>query len=221
MYTACNVFILFIIYSFIGWVLEEFNSVIRYRRFVNRGFLVGPICPIYGIGALLVILPLQHYRNDPIALFFLSIILFSMLEYFTSFIMEKLFRARWWDYSKYHFNINGRICLETMIPFGVLGVALNYFIHPPIQNLVTSIPEPLFFIISVVLLAIFLVDLVVSATIMFKFGRTVSQIHTDSTEKINKTIRARFLQGNILKRRLIKAFPTASPSPKKSKKKKS
>ena len=217
MYTACNIFLLFIFYSFVGWLLEVLNSIIRYRKVVNRGFMIGPICPIYGVGALLVILPLQHYRNDPIALFFLSIALFSLLEYFTSFFMEKLFHARWCDYSKYRFNINGRICLETMIPFGILGVVLNFFIHPFVQNVAALIPQPFFYILGGLLSVIFLVDLVISTVIIAKFGRTVTQVYTDSTEEINNVIRKRFFKGNYLKRRLVKAFPTASPSPKKPK----
>lgn len=220
MYTICTIFILFLIYSVIGWVIELLNSIIHYRKIVNRGFLIGPVCPIYGIGALLVILPLQHYRNDPLALFFFSIILFSVLEYLTSFIMEKLFHARWWDYSDLPFNINGRICLKTIILFGILGLLLNYFIHPPIQRLVDSIPTPTFLVIATILMIILLADIITSTVIMVKFGHTVTQIYADSTEEINNTIRKRFLQGNILKRRLIKAFPTASPSPKKNKKKK-
>ena len=125
-----NVFILFIIYSFIGWLIEVVYTYLHYHKLSNRGFLIGPICPIYGIGGLLLIVLLSKYINDPISIFLMSIVLFAILEYLVSFLMEKIFHARWWNYSDRKFNINGRVCLETIIPFGVLGLITMYFIHP-------------------------------------------------------------------------------------------
>ena len=111
--------ILFFIYSFLGWSIEVFREFQDKNHFVNRGFLIGPICPIYGVGGVLMLLTLGKYKDSPIVLFCMSIIIFSILEYFTSYIMEKLFKARWWDYSNNKYNLNGRICAETMIPFGL------------------------------------------------------------------------------------------------------
>ena len=119
-------FLLFIIYSIIGWILEIIFAFINLKKFVNRGFLIGPYCPIYGAGCLLLTILLSKYAEDTIVLFALSIIICSILEYLTSWIMEKIFKLRWWDYSDMKFNINGRICLETMIPFGIIGSRVFY-----------------------------------------------------------------------------------------------
>ena len=123
-------FLLFISYSVIGWIMETILKTIEYKKFVNRGFLIGPYCPIYGCGALLMTFLLQGYVHDPIVLFVFNIIICSILEYSTSYIMEKIFKARWWDYSYTKYNINGRICLDTMIPFGLLGLLMMYVINP-------------------------------------------------------------------------------------------
>ena len=97
-------------YSVVGWIYESTLCSVRAHKFINRGFLNGPYCPIYGWGAVLDILILGKVQN-PVLLFFLGAIVTCSLEYFTSYIMEKLFHARWWDYSKRKFNINGRVCL--------------------------------------------------------------------------------------------------------------
>ena len=98
-----------------GWCIEVIDTLITTKKFVNRGFLIGPYCPIYGVGAIIMIVSLNRFIDVPIMLFVMSMVIFALLEYYTSYFMEKLFRARWWDYSTKKFNINGRICLETMM----------------------------------------------------------------------------------------------------------
>ncbi len=110
-------FLLFSIYSFLGWLMEVVNTLRVEKKFVNRGFLVGPFCPIYGFGVLLMTIMLKKYQNDIVATFIFSILICGILEYFTSFFLEKIFHARWWDYSNRKFNINGRICLENLFIF--------------------------------------------------------------------------------------------------------
>ena len=123
-------FLLFMIYALAGWILEVIYALFADKKLTNRGFLIGPICPIYGVGCVLIILLLTPYKNHPIGLFVLAIVICSILEYFTSYFMEKLFKARWWDYSNRKFNINGRICLETMIPFGIVACFIIYIVNP-------------------------------------------------------------------------------------------
>ena len=113
-------FLLFMTYAFLGWLMEVTLGLIQSKKFVNRGFLIGPYCPIYGFGGLLITFLLQKYVNDPIVLFFMALIICGILEYVTSYLMEKIFHARWWDYSNKKYNINGRVCLDTIIPFGLL-----------------------------------------------------------------------------------------------------
>ena len=127
-------FLLFIIYSNLGWLMEVTLKSIELKKFINRGFLIGPICPIYGYGCLLIIILLKNFTSNIVLLFFSSVIICSILEYLTSYIMEKLFKARWWDYSRRKYNINGRICLNTMIPFGLLGCLMMYVVNPFLES---------------------------------------------------------------------------------------
>ena len=136
-YTIENIFLWLIIYSVIGWIYESTLCSITERRFVNRGFLNGPYCPIYGFGAILDILILGWIKN-PILLFVLSAILTCTLEYITSYLMEKLFHARWWDYSNRKFNINGRVCLIGAVVFGTLSLILIKLVHPLVLNMIAG-----------------------------------------------------------------------------------
>ena len=142
-------FLYFIIYSFIGWLMEVVLKSKDEHKFVNRGFLIGPICPIYGFGVLLIILLVGNSKSDLLAVFLKSILVCSVLEYFTSYFMEKLFHARWWDYSKNKYNINGRICLETMLPFGILSTIVIYVVHPLVIKFVSLFSNTLLIILTI------------------------------------------------------------------------
>ena len=131
-------FLLFIIYSCAGWLLEVSCKLVEYKRFINRGFLIGPYCPIYGWGAVAITFLLYRYSYDPLVLFIMTIITCGILEYITSWAMEKIFKARWWDYSKRKFNLNGRICLGTIIPFGIFGILLTYVTNPFLINILNK-----------------------------------------------------------------------------------
>ena len=142
-------FLYFIIYSFIGWLMEVVLKSKDEHKFVNRGFLIGPICPIYGFGVLLIILLVGNSKSDLLAVFLKSILVCSVLEYFTSYFMEKLFHARWWDYSKNKYNINGRICLETMLPFGILSTIVIYVVHPLVIKFVSLFSNTVLIILTI------------------------------------------------------------------------
>ena len=205
-------FFLFIIYSFIGWFVEVVGIIIQERKFVNRGFLIGPYCPIYGCGGHDINKFLSKYLNDPITLFVMAIFICGILEYSTSYIMEKLFKTRWWDYSNYRFNINGRICLETLWAFGALACIVMYFINPSLINFIKSIPTTLYNILFYVLLIIFLVDNIVSFKIVSNLKATAKNIRKDSTEEMSKYVREVLSKKSILVKRLIKAFPNLQTS---------
>ena len=144
-------FLLFISYAFLGWCMEVTCKFIQYKKFINRGFLIGPYCPIYGWGALAITILLKRYMEDPLVLFVMSTIICSIIEYLTSYFMEKKYHARWWDYSNKKFNINGRICLETLIPFGILGVAIMYGTNPILFKSYNQIPQLVINILTVIL----------------------------------------------------------------------
>lgn len=200
-------FLLFVFYSFLGWLMEVTQGYVRHKKFVNRGFLIGPYCPIYGYGAISMTLLLKGYANDPIVLFVMAIVICSILEYTTSFVMEKLFKIRWWDYSNRKFNINGRICLETMIPFCILGCLMIYFVNPFMFAIIDMIPSNLINIIAVILFIIYLVDNAISITIISNLKDITLDVKGDSTEKVTKEVRKRVLAGQqTLYKRIVKAF---------------
>ena len=206
-YSIRELFILFMLYSFIGWVMEMVDRTIIDKKIVNRGFLIGPYCPIYGFGAILMIILLQRYINEPITLFFMSIIIFSILEYTTSYIMEKLFKARWWDYSNNRFNINGRVCLETMIPFGFAGLIAMYVINPMLVRCLERTPDIILKIAFIFLSITLIIDIFLSTSIMANVTKTIKKVKKDNTEEITKKVKEIILQKNYFKKRIIKAFP--------------
>lgn len=187
--------------------MEVGCKLVELKKFINRGFLIGPYCPIYGWGCILIIILLNKYTNDPLVLFIMAIVICSILEYFTSYFMEKLFKARWWDYSRRKFNINGRICLETMIPFGLLGCLIMYFVNPFFVSIYSKIPSNILIIISSILFTIFLTDNIISYTIMFKMKIPKIKISKDSTEEITEYVRSILAKRSFLYKRLMKAYP--------------
>ncbi len=203
-------FLLFIIYSFIGWVVEIIDTLIMNKKLVNRGFLIGPYCPIYGFGALFIIYFLSAYQDNPWLLFFMTILICSTLEYMTSYFMEKIFKARWWDYSHTKFNINGRICLDTMIPFGLCGCLIIYFVNPFILHCISYIPNIGQTILACILFMIYLLDNLISFNVILNFKKVATvatTIRKDSTEEISKRVRMVLANKSYFGKRLMKAFP--------------
>lgn len=199
--------LLFMIYSFIGWIIEVIDIFLITKKWVNRGFLIGPYCPIYGYGSLLIIYFLNTYTNSPIVLFVMTIAICSVLEYSTSYIMEKIFKARWWDYTNYKFNINGRICLETMIPFGIGGCLILYVVNPVITHCLFLIPNLILTIMAIILFTIFVIDNFVSFKVILNFKKVATTIRKDSTEEISKRVKAVLSSKSFLGKRLMNAFP--------------
>lgn len=124
----------FIVYSFIGWCLETFYAFCVFGCFVKRGFLLGPVCPIYGFGAILLIINLSKIKKNNIIKFLVAMIVFSLFEFSASWMLETLFHQRWWDYSNAFLNVQGRICLSFSILWGIIGLLFINVIHPFISN---------------------------------------------------------------------------------------
>lgn len=158
-YTASELFLWFMIYSFIGWAYETILCSVCQRTFVNRGFLNGPLCPIYGCGALIVIILLGDLQNKIIPLFLSGFVLTTVLEYLTSYFMEKLFHAKWWDYSSRRFNVNGRVCLLGSTVFGTMTVIIVKWVHPKIASLVDQISLNAQYWLGAILAVVLLLDL--------------------------------------------------------------
>lgn len=202
-------FLLFFTGSVLGWVMEVVCKLIQFRRFINRGFLIGPYCPIYGFGAVLVTALLSRFSDSPLAVFGQAVLVCGVLEYFTSWLMEKLFHARWWDYSQRRFNINGRVCANTLIPFGLLGLLMIYLVKPACWRFYASFPPALLRALCLSLLALMLADVVISSTVLGKIRQSASRLKGDSTEEITRRVRAALANESLLVRRQLHAFPYA------------
>ena len=201
-------FMLFMIYSFIGWTMETVRGGLITKKWVNRGFLIGPYCPIYGISCVSMILLLERYINDILVVFVFAAVICSIIEYMTSLIMEKMYKTRWWDYSEKKFNINGRICLQNALAFGLLSLLILYIVNPFIVNILNMIPELWLQFISLVMAMIFVVDFITTLFVMKIIKNISFEARKDNTEEVTERVKQILTNSsNILVRRLTNAFP--------------
>ena len=170
---------------------------------------MGPWCPIYGFGAVFISLLLSRHAEDPLAVFGLAILICGILEYSTSYMMEKIFHARWWDYSTKKFNLNGRVCAGTLLPFGLLGLLLVYAITPVMFSCFDLLSETMIQIICLSLSLLFLADITISTTTLVKIRVHAGKLNGDSTEKITNEVRSVLAEKSALVRRMMRAFPEA------------
>ncbi len=199
-------FLIFIFYSMSGWILEVISTYPDTKCFVNRGFMIGPYCPIYGKCALLMIFLLHPFKKI-YTIFIMSVIICSIAEYVTSYVMEKLFKARWWDYSKYKLNINGRICLRNSLLFGILGVILLKYINPYVFNFISNMSSTTINVLFYTLLIVYMCDFFVSFKVIMKVkNMSVKYVNLDNTKEITEKIKS-ILNDKLLTRRILKAFP--------------
>ena len=161
-YSALSLIELFFTYSLVGWIWEAIFYLASTGEFVNRGTMHGPWLPIYGCGGLLIIFLLKPFRKSPGALFVGAVAVCGSVEYFTSWLLEKLFNEKWWDYTGYFLNINGRVCFEGLIVFGMAGLAFTYFLSPMLDNLYQKMSRKYRVILCTILIVLFVVDLAFS-----------------------------------------------------------
>ncbi len=159
-YSLLSVIELFFAYSLAGWLWEMVFYLAQTGEFVNRGMLHGPWLPIYGCGGVLIILLLKPFREKPALLFFTTVIVCGVVEYFTSWILEVLFDSKWWDYTGYFMNLNGRICLEGLLVFGMAGLAFTYIISPLLDDIFTKMKDKYRWILCIILILIFIADFI-------------------------------------------------------------
>lgn len=171
-----RIFFYIIFYSFLGWILESVYKSIIEKRFINSGFLKGPICPIYGIAAVIMIFTLNSLKGKPLLLFVISFVVLSAWEYLAGLILEKLFKTKYWDYSKNKFNLHGRICLKNSIYWGILGVLFIEIIHPFIENGIVNFPYNILLSITIISYILLAIDAVHSIITTIKFESTMKKI---------------------------------------------
>lgn len=209
-YNITTLFLLFYIYSTLGYIVESLSvSAIEKKAVFSRGFLIGPYLPIFGFGGLFMTLTLQKYSDDLIALFIMSMTGCLILEYLSSYILEKIFKLRWWDYSEKKFNLNGRICLEVGVMFGLAGVGTIKFINPLIKILFNLIPNTILTVIVLLLATIILTDIYFSTKIIIKFGKNFAEYSKDSSIEMKAKIMEELSKNSFFIKRLLKSFPDA------------
>lgn len=162
-YGLSSLILIFFTFAMIGWLWEVLLFLFTRGEFINRGTSHGPWLPIYGVGGTVVLIVLKKFRNKPWLTFLLSMVLCGVIEYFTSLILEKVQGMRWWDYSGYFMNFQGRICLEGLAVFALGGCAAVYLVAPSLDHLFCKIPMKIKKIICVVLVVLFVVDMAYSA----------------------------------------------------------
>ena len=221
----------FFIYAFLGWGAEVIFAAARKGVFVNRGFLNGPLCPIYGVGLVAVAALLAPVRDSLGLLYLGAVLLTSAIELVTGFLMEKLFHQRWWDYSQMPFNIGGYVCLLFSLIWGLACVLIVDVVHPLVAGLVARIPQKLGWPLLAAFLVIMAADYAVTIACVLKLNRRLSGLDdaakhlrtvSDSlgegladgaialrkrNEALRTVLRERQEKGNFVERRLVHAFP--------------
>lgn len=196
-----EIVIYFIIYSFLGWIMESTFRTIKENKIINTGFLKGTFCPIYGFGAIIMLLFLNQFENKPLLLFFISMIILTIWEYAVGVLLEKIFKTKYWDYSNHKFNFQGRICLINSTYWGVLGVVFVKYIHPFIQGIISKVNIQILYYTSSIILLVFLVDMIASIIKIKNISITLEKI-----EQLNREIKEKIKEIKILSIEAEKTF---------------
>ena len=151
-------FLYFVIYAFLGWILETVYCSVRERRFVARGFLYGPVCPIYGVGVLMMLCWFAPFTGQPLLFYVIATVCMSAWEYLVAWILETTTHIKYWDYSDRKFNLHGRICLSISLTWGVLAYLVIFWIHPVVAGLVERLSVFTIYVADVVLLVLLVAD---------------------------------------------------------------
>lgn len=177
-----NILLNFFVYGFLGWCSEVAFAAFRERKFVNRGFLNGPVCPIYGFGVITVVNILEPIAGQLAVLYIASAILTTVLEWITGFLLEKLFHHQWWDYSDMPLNLNGYVCLPFSLLWGAACVIIVRWIHPFVERILNFLPLWLGISFLVVFSVLFVVDLYVTVSGILKLNRRLERMEKIARE---------------------------------------
>jgi len=209
-----EVFIVFIIYSFIGYIVEVLWRTFETKKLLNRGFLVGPIIPIFGVGAVLITHFLTEYYSDPLVVFVFAVVLTSILEYIVGYLLEKIFHNRWWDYSTQWGNLEGRVCIINSIAFGFGALIIIYVTNPIIFSFLDRLSDITMLICGIILFLLFIGDLIYSTIVAYNLRTNIIVVEELKNMKINNI--TSYLESKLkaeMKRlkaspdRLLKSFP--------------
>ena len=205
-----SLILLFFSYAFIGWCIEVTLKYFQFHRFINRGFLTGPWLPIYGSGAVLITIAVKGaapLESSIGTTFVLSLLLCGLLEYLTSYYLEKRFHARWWDYSQKPMNLHGRVWIGNLILFGLGGVLIVNLINPLLERISRHLSLPAQEVLALSLSAIFIADYVMSHFVLKLVKTEVEGSKADNTEEISKEVKLLLRDRSVFYRRFAEAYP--------------
>jgi len=213
----CQLIVLFFVFSVLGWMMEVTLKYIQYHRFINRGFLIGPYCPIYGSGVVLVTVLVGGLigirGGTPGEIFLAGFFICGGLEYFISWYMEKAFHARWWDYSRKPMNLNGRVWIGNLMLFGLASVVIVLWIDPVYFRLIEKLPLFWLHFAAIAIVALLVSDCVVSHVMMDIVRREIDAQDGDSTEEISLRVHELLRDRNLFLRRIHQAYPELQAHP--------
>lgn len=193
----------FMFFAILGYIIEVIYVFLGEKKWINRGFLIGPYIPIYAFGSILAILLLTKYYDDFIIIFFMGMIITSALEYYTSYVMELIFNRRWWDYSNHKYNINGRITLKNSFLFGIGCLLIIYLINPLLINGLNNLNFLIKLIISIIFILILFTDLIFSSIHAFVTNKNIKDLNMIKG-KLNLSQNKYLIN---IKTRILKAYP--------------
>ena len=205
-----SLILLFFSYAFIGWCIEVTLKYFQFHRFINRGFLTGPWLPIYGSGAVLITIAVKGaapLESSIGTTFVLSLLLCGLLEYLTSYVLEKRFHARWWDYSQKPMNLHGRVWIGNLILFGLGGVLIVNLINPLLERIFRHLSLPAQEVLALSLSAIFIADYVMSHFVLKLVKTGVEGSKADNTEEISREVKLLLRDRSVFYRRFAEAYP--------------
>ena len=181
-YPITTLFLYFIFYAFCGWVWETCYCSIKERRYVPRGFLYGPICPIYGVGVLLMLLFFAPFREDLVVFYFVAVTVMTAWEYLVGWFLETTTHIKYWDYTGLPFNIKGRVCLPASLLWGVLSYVAVFLIHPPVARLLGRIPMWLHYSLCGSFFTLLVVDAVTTIRKLALVTKALDRLQTTGDE---------------------------------------
>lgn len=175
-YSIAQWLLVFYIYCFLGWIFESIVVSVQQKRLVNRGFLRGPMLPIYGFGATIMLHVALPLAGHPVQIYFAGLVVATAFEYVVGVLMEAIFKVKYWDYSEHRFQFQGRICLQSSLAWGALSVLLSYVLHPPVEWLLEEYGTvPLVFTVAV-LSVYFLTDVTASVKTALDFASLLKEL---------------------------------------------
>lgn len=214
--TICQLILLFFVFAVIGWCMEVTLKFIQYHKFINRGFLIGAYCPIYGWGVVVVTVLVGGIFSEEGTvsdIFWAGYVICGALEYFTSWYMEKRFHARWWDYSKKPMNLHGRIWVGNLILFGIGSVIIVLWIDPVFFSLVERLSPFWLHFSALAVVIVMLADHTASDILMQIVRKEIDAQEGDNTEEISRQVHLLLRNRNLLFRRIEQAYPDLRSQP--------